>query len=41
MKNYDEITNDLLKRRDDYLTQQKQKKKTIISIASGTNIAPA
>ena len=34
MKNYDEITNDLLKRRDDYLTQQKQKKKTIISIAT-------
>lgn len=34
MKSYDETTNDLLKRRDRYVTEQKHKRKKVISIAT-------
>lgn len=34
MKNYDELTNDLLERRNRYVTDQKRKRKTVISVAT-------
>lgn len=34
MKNYEEITNDLLERRDRYITEQKKKRKRVISVAA-------
>ncbi|MBQ8630076.1 MAG: hypothetical protein IJ421_11465 [Prevotella sp.] len=34
MKNYDELTNDLLERRDRYVTEQKRKRRTAMSIAT-------
>lgn len=34
MKNYDEITNDLLKRRDKYVTEQRKKRKRMIGVVS-------
>ena len=34
MKNYDELTNDLLERRDCYVVEQKKKRKKVISVAS-------
>lgn len=34
MKNYDELTNDLLERRDRYVADQKQKRKSLMSVAT-------
>lgn len=34
MKNYDELTNDLLERRNRYVTDQKRKRKKVISVAT-------
>ncbi len=34
MKNYDKLTNDLLERRDRYVTNQKKKRKTVINVAT-------
>ncbi len=34
MKNYDELTENLLKRRDRYVVEQKKKKKTVINVAA-------
>ena len=34
MKNYDELTDNLLKRRDCYVTEQKKKKKTVINVVT-------
>lgn len=34
MKNYDEVTNDLLERRDSYVTEQKNKRKRMISVVT-------
>ncbi len=34
MKNYDELTNDLLERRDRYVVDQKRKRKTVMSVAT-------
>ena len=34
MKNYDELTDNLLKRRDCYVTEQKKKKKTAINVTA-------
>ncbi len=34
MKNYDELINDLLERRDRYIADQKRKRKTVISVAT-------
>lgn len=34
MKNYDELTNDLLKRRDRYVAEQKKKRKRVMSVAT-------
>lgn len=34
MKNYDELTNDLLERRDRYVADQKKKRKRVVSVAT-------
>lgn len=34
MKNYNEVTNDLLERRDRYVTEQKKKRKRVMSVAT-------
>lgn len=34
MKNYDELTNDLLERRDRYVTEQKKKRKRVMGVAT-------
>lgn len=34
MKNYDELTNDLLERRDRYVAEQKRKRKTVMSMVT-------